>query len=329
MYEKAWHSGSLQDKHILVTGGAGFIGSHIVEYLTHFNPARIVVLDDLSTGFRDNIAHWVDAGQVSLIQGDICDAKVCMSACQGIDYVFHLAALGSVPRSIKNPIRTHAVNASGFLNILWAAHENKVKRVVYSSSSSVYGDNQDMPKREDRIGKPLSPYAVTKGMNEVYAGVFHRVYGLSVVGLRYFNVFGPRQNPRGEYAAVIPLFLDALLSNRSPIIFGDGEQCRDFTFVANVVQANMKAMFANHPEANGSVFNVALSKNISINQLFETLKRITGARVDADYQPPRKGDIRDSLADVSRAAEILDYRGEVELEQGLQTTLNWFRATFS
>lgn len=328
MYETPWHSGSISNAQFLVTGGAGFIGSHIVEYLVAQGAGRIVVLDDLATGFHDNIAKFVESGKVTHILGSICDPDTCQEACKGIDYIFHLAALGSVPRSIKNPIRTHEVNASGFLNILVAAKDNGVKRVVYSSSSSVYGDNTDMPKLEEKTGKPLSPYAVTKAMNEVYAGVFHRVYGLGVVGLRYFNVFGPRQNPKGEYAAVIPLFMDALLHGRSPIIFGDGEQCRDFTFVANVVQANMKAMFASHAEAEGGVYNIALSQTISVNQLFASLRELTEANVDAEYREARKGDIRDSLADVSKAHGILGYKGEIGVEDGLKVTLDWFKAAF-
>ncbi|HEX8517417.1 MAG TPA: NAD-dependent epimerase/dehydratase family protein, partial [Bacteroidia bacterium] len=255
MYDTPFHTTDISGKSFLVTGGAGFIGSNIVEYLLKYNAKRVVVLDNLSTGFEANIQPYLSHPGFKFIKGDICNPDDCIEACKSIDYVFHQAALGSVPRSIKNPIATHNVNATGFINVLIAARDADVKRVVYASSSSVYGDSKILPKVEDQIGKQLSPYAVSKMTNELYGEIFAKTYSMEIIGLRYFNIFGPRQNPQGEYAAAIPLFINALLHEQSPAINGNGEQTRDFTFVENAVQANVKAMLTQNIKAEGTVFN--------------------------------------------------------------------------
>jgi UDP-N-acetylglucosamine 4-epimerase len=244
MYEKAFHNKALHSFSFLVTGGAGFIGSNIVDYLVKHEAGRIVILDNFATGFRKNLKEFEGLENVEILEGDICDYSVCESATKGIDFVLHQAALGSVPRSIDNPIASNAANVTGFLNIMNASRLNNVKRFVYAASSSTYWDHPALPKKEENIGKPLSPYAVTKLVNEIYADVFYQTYGFSSVGLRYFNVFGPKQDPKGAYAAVIPLFMDAFYKNAAPRINGKGDQTRDFTFVENAVQANIRAALA-------------------------------------------------------------------------------------
>ena len=239
-----YHTDDLSEFKFLVTGGAGFIGSNLVEYLLTFG-AKVRVIDDFSNGFKKNIATFHKNPNFEFIEGDIRDITLCQKICKGIDYVFHQAALGSVPRSIENPANTNSVNIDGFLNMLIAARDNQIKRFIYAASSSTYGDAKTLPKVEDKIGKPLSPYAITKYVNELYADVFSKTYGIECIGLRYFNVFGPKQDPRGAYAAVIPLFIDALLTNTQPKIHGDGMQSRDFTFIENVIQMNIKAAFFN------------------------------------------------------------------------------------
>jgi UDP-N-acetylglucosamine 4-epimerase len=324
MYDKTFHTSDLSSKTFLVTGGAGFIGSNIVEYLLKHNAKRVVVLDNLATGFMSNVDLFSDSPNYQFIKGDICDQEDCIKACAGIDYVFHQAALGSVPRSIKNPIATHNVNSTGFLNVLIAARDANVKRVVYASSSSVYGDSKILPKVESQIGKQLSPYAVSKMTNELYGEIFAKTYNMEIVGLRYFNIFGPRQNPQGEYAAAIPLFINAILNNQSPAINGDGEQTRDFTFVANAVQANVKAMFA-ELNTRGDVFNIAVGERVSLNNLVDIIKNLAKSAVSSVHREERAGDIRDSLADISKAATILGYQPEYKIEKGLELTLEWFK----
>jgi len=326
MYNNPFHTIDLSNKTILVTGGAGFIGSNIVEYLLKYNPKKIVVLDNLATGFEENVQLFSSFKNYEFINGNICNIDDCHKACKNVDYVFHQAALGSVPRSIKDPIATHNVNATGFINVLIAARDAKVKRVVYASSSSVYGDSKVLPKVEEQIGKQLSPYAVSKMTNELYGEIFAKTYNMEIIGLRYFNIFGPRQNPQGEYAAAIPLFINALLNNQSPYINGDGEQTRDFTFVENAVQANIKAMFTADINTTGDEFNIAVGERVSLNQLVSIIKKLTNASVDAIHREDRAGDIRDSLADISKAKKYLGYEPAVKIEEGLKYTLEWFNS---
>ena len=321
---KTFHSEDLSDYSFLVTGGAGFIGSNIVEYLISHNAKKVRILDDLSTGLYDNIKAFENYKSFEFIKGDICNYDTCLKAMEGIDYVSHQAALGSVPRSINNPLRSNKVNISGFLNIMYAVkNSSNVKKIVYAASSSTYGDSKILPKQEEVIGKPLSPYAVTKYVNELYADVFHKTYGVKSIGLRYFNVFGPKQNPSGAYAAVIPLFIKALLNQDKPTINGDGEQTRDFTYVENAVQANIKALFA---DVENTVLNIALGERISLNQLWSNLNKLHDKMVEANYGPDRVGDVRDSLANISKAIEKIDYKPEVNVNEGLKLTYNWFKA---
>lgn len=327
MFDQPFHGGeSLSDKTFLVTGGAGFIGSNLVGYLLKYGAGKVRVLDNFSTGFRDNIQAFLNSANFELTEGDVADPEVCLRACKGVDYVFHEAALGSVPRSLSDPLSTHRVNVTGFLNMLSACRAAGVKKLIYASSSSVYGDSAELPKREEYIGKPLSPYAATKRMNEIYASVFADNYGLPVVGLRYSNVFGPAQSPSGPYAAVIPLFMQAVLNGREAVIYGDGEQTRDFTFVEDAVQANIKAAFADLSQHNGEIFNVAAGDRTSLNELFELVKSCT-ERPEAfvRYAPSRAGDIRDSLADVSKARKAFGYIPSKNVKEGLRETLNFFR----
>lgn len=307
MYELAYHEESLADKSFLVTGGAGFIGSNLVEYLLKFGAKKVRVLDNLSTGYLDNLKDFVDNPAFEFLEGDIRDINTCQDACKNIDYVTHQAALGSVPRSINDPITTNDVNISGFLNMLVAVRDQNVKRMVYAASSSTYGDSMELPKVEERIGKPLSPYAVTKYVNELYADVFAKTYNIELIGLRYFNVFGPRQRPDGPYAAVIPLFVKSIIDRKPAFINGDGMQTRDFTFVENAVQANMKAMLTNKQEAINQVYNIACGEQISLNQLWEELCKIAGVTITPIYREGRQGDIKHSHANVSKVHEHLGY----------------------
>jgi UDP-N-acetylglucosamine 4-epimerase len=331
MYETSFHTLDLSKKNFLVTGGAGFIGSNLVEYLLKHGAKKVVVLDNLSTGSQSNIDIVLQQlseekrKNLHFIKGDICKLEDCQKACQEMDYVFHQAALGSVPRSIKNPIATHQVNATGFINLLVAARDAQVKRVVYASSSSVYGDSTQLPKVEEIIGKPLSPYAVSKITNELYGEIFAKTYQMEIIGLRYFNIYGPRQNPNGEYAAAIPLFINSLLSNKAPEINGDGSQTRDFTFVLNAVQANMKAMFTENILTDGDIFNIAVGERISLNDLVHVLQKLIGTNLIPTYGAQRKGDVKDSLADISKAKKILDYQPQVKIEEGLKYTVAWFK----
>ena len=331
MYEAKFHTSDISNSTFLITGGAGFIGSNLAEYLLKYGAAKVVVLDNLSTGFEENIKPFFNSGRqggaFQFIKGDICDLNTCLKACEGVDYVFHEAALGSVPRSIQNPVPTNNVNVGGFVNMLTAAKDKKVKRFVYASSSSVYGDSKSLPKMEDSIGAPLSPYAVSKLTNEFYGKIFHKTYNMEVIGLRYFNVFGPRQNPKGEYAAAIPLFMDALLKEQSPYINGDGNQTRDFTFVENCVEANIRAMFADSKNAAGDVYNVAVAERVSINDLIAIIKKLTNSKANAVHREERPGDVRDSLADISKANKFLGYDPKIKFEEGLKITLGWFRGS--
>lgn len=323
MATNIFHNTDLTKYSFLVTGGAGFIGSNIVEYLVKNNASKIVVLDNLSTGFLRNISKFIENKQITFINGDIRDYQTCLEATQNIDFVSHQAALGSVPRSINDPITTNQVNCDGFLNILQAAKTNNIKRVVYASSSSVYGSDLGLPKYEDKVGLPLSPYAVSKKTNELYANVYYKNYGLETIGLRYFNIFGPNQSPSGEYAALIPKFIKSVMNGENPTIYGDGEQARDFTYIDNAVQANIKAMLANK-ESVDQVYNIAVGENTSVNTLFKLLKETANSNIEANYGPNRSGEIRDSLADISKAEKLLGYKPTISVKNGLLLTYNWF-----
>jgi UDP-N-acetylglucosamine 4-epimerase len=306
----------------LVTGGAGFIGSHIVDELLR-RAEKVRVLDNLATGKRENLAHCLH--RIDFMEGDIRNLDTCRQACSGVDFVLHQAALGSVPRSLEDPLTSHEVNVTGTVKMLLAARDARVKRFVYAASSSTYGDHPGLPKVEDRIGNPLSPYAVTKYADELYARVFGRCYGMETVGLRYFNVFGPRQDPFSQYAAVIPLFVSALLRGKAPTIHGDGEQTRDFTFVTNAVEANLLACHASGV-AVGEVFNVACHDQISLNRLYNRLQALLGTDIAAIHGPPRPGDVRHSLADIGKARRLLGYSGGIAFEEGLKRSIEWYRS---
>lgn len=329
LYSSPFHPGSLSDKTFLVTGGYGFIGSHLVEYLLHWNAKKVIVLDNLSTGFSENLDAFKSNNALKIMQGDITDRALVDEAMKETDFVLHQAALGSVPRSLETPLATNHANVTGFLTVLESARKAKIKRFVYASSSSVYGDHPGLPKVEKAIGRPLSPYAVTKLVNEYYAEVFWRNFGMEIIGLRYFNIFGPRQNPAGPYAAAIPLFMDALLKNQPAYINGDGEQSRDFTFISNAVQANIKALFCPFNPELPQVYNVAISGCISINSLFNELKKISGSPMMPIHRAPRAGDVRDSMADISRTSANLGYQPQVSVEEGLKITFDWFKKQFS
>ena len=324
MFETKYHPKDLSDYTFLVTGGAGFIGSNLVGYLLKYGAKKVRVLDNLATGSLQNIADFQDHPAFEFMEGDIRDLATCKNAMQGIDYVSHQAALGSVPRSINDPITSNDVNVSGFLNMLVAQKDSdSVKRLVYAASSSTYGDSKSLPKEEDIIGKPLSPYAVTKLVNELYADVFYKTYGTQTIGLRYFNVFGPNQSPNGAYAAVIPLFMQALVDGEAPTMNGDGEQTRDFTYVENAVQANVRALFA-ADEAVNEVFNIAFGERISLNTLWSSLREISGKNIEALYGPPRRGDVRDSLANIDKAKKLMGYDPLFSVQQGMKITWEIF-----
>jgi nucleoside-diphosphate-sugar epimerase len=307
---------------ILVTGGAGFIGSNLTEALLR-RGHTVRVLDDFSTGKRENLMFDPAYPSLEIVEGDLRDLTTCKKAVQGIEYIFHQGALPSVQRSVEDPETSHAVNAGGTLNILLAAREKGAKRVIYAASSSVYGDTPILPKHEEMPPHPLSPYALQKYIGEQYCRLFYQLYGLETISLRYFNIFGPKQDPNSLYSAVIPRFIDALLQGRSPIIFGDGEQSRDFTYIENVVHANLLAMSADH--LRGEAINIACGKRISLNQLVSVLKEILGSKQSPLYQEPRKGDVQHSLADIQRGKEILNYEPKVGIEAGLRRTVDFFR----
>lgn len=304
----------------LVTGGAGFIGSHLTEGLLR-NGWEVTVLDNLATGSLANLARV--QSEIQFFEGDIRDGDLVRAACEGVDVVFHQAALGSVPRSIQDPLTTHLVNVDGTLNVLIAARHAGVRRVVYAASSSAYGNTPTLPKVESMPAKPLSPYAVSKYVGELYLSVFERVYGLETCGLRYFNVFGPRQNPNSQYAAVIPKFITALLSGEAPTIHGDGETSRDFTFIDNVVHANLLA--ASAPKASGAVVNIACGSQITLNQLVGAMNELLGTQIDPVHGPERAGDVKHSLADLTLAEELLGYIPVTSFTDGLRQTVGWYR----
>ncbi|MCK9298592.1 MAG: SDR family oxidoreductase [Methanoculleus sp.] len=304
----------------IVTGGAGFIGSNLAERLAR-DDHEVVIVDDLSSGRRENIEHLADHPRVAFVEGSVTDLPLLVDACAGADGIFHQAAIASVPRSVANPLETNEVNVAGTLNVLWAAKECGVPAVVAASTSAIYGDDPVFPKQETMAPRPLSPYAVSKLAGEYYGKVFADLYGIRTVFLRYFNVFGPRQDPNSEYAAVIPKFITRMLGDKPPIIYGDGEQTRDFISVADVVRANLRAMEA---DASG-VFNIAGGSRISLNQLASILAEITGIHHRPVYEPPRPGDVRDSLADISRAYDAFVFSPRCTLTEGLRETVAWFR----
>ena len=317
------------NNHILVTGGAGFIGSNLCEALIT-NGNRVSCLDNFATGKRENIANLQSNKNFTLIEGDIRNLEDCHKACIGVDYVLHQAALGSVPRSINDPITSNAVNVSGFLNMLVAARDSKVKRFTYAASSSTYGDSKSMPKVEDIIGKPLSPYAITKYVNELYADIFSKTYGLETIGLRYFNVFGRKQDPNGAYAAVIPKFVMQLMQHESPIINGDGSFSRDFTYIDNVVEMNIRSMITDKIEAVNTVYNVAYGERTDLNELVGLLKQYLSAfdkkiaDVNVVYGPTRQGDVPHSLASIEKAKKLLGYDPQYDINEGLKEAVTWY-----
>jgi UDP-N-acetylglucosamine 4-epimerase len=324
----SFHTNNISDKSFLVTGGAGFIGSHIVAYLLSHKAKKVRVLDNLATGFQKNIDLFTSNPSFEFIEGDIRDFDTCKRACEGIDHISHQAALGSVPRSINDPVTSNNVNITGTLNMMTAAKDSGVKTFVYASSSSVYGDEPNLPKVEERIGNPLSPYAVTKKTNELYASVFADLYGMKLMGFRYFNVFGPRQDPDGPYAAVIPLFVSGILKNTPVYINGDGEQTRDFTYVENAVQANVRGMLTDNQAAFGKVYNVAVGENFSVNFLYNAIRDMLGKEHQPTYRDPRAGDIRNSLADISLAQNLLGYQPTQKFMDGLHQTVAFFREKY-
>jgi UDP-N-acetylglucosamine 4-epimerase len=314
---------------ILITGAAGFIGSNLSEYFVE-KGCDVVGLDNLATGNLNNIAHLISCPNFEFIEGDIRNIETCHKAVAGRTYVLHQAALGSVPRSINDPITTNEVNISGFLNMLVACKDAGVKKMVYAASSSTYGDSKALPKVEEVIGKPLSPYAITKYVNELYADVFYKSYGLNSIGLRYFNVFGRRQDPNGAYAAVIPLFTKQLMNKQSPLINGDGTYSRDFTYIDNVIQANEKAMLSENPEAVNTIFNVACGERTDLNTLIDLLKQSLSKHdkaildIETTYGPLRVGDVPHSLASIDKAKKILDYQPQFNLKEGLEEAVEWY-----
>mgnify|MGYP006113613613 FL=1 len=319
----------LSNKMILVTGGAGFIGSNLCEELLRLGN-KVVCLDNFATGKRENLEKLLKDSNFTLIEGDIRKLKDCLKATKDVDYVLHQAALGSVPRSIKDPITSNDVNVSGFLNMLVAARDNRVKRFVFAASSSTYGDSESMPKVEDIIGKPLSPYAITKYVNELYADIFSKTYGLETIGLRYFNVFGRKQDPNGAYAAVIPKFVSQLKNGESPVINGDGNYSRDFTYIDNVIQANLLSLVTTNEKAINTVYNVAYGDRNTLNDLMGYLKEYLSefdskiSNVAIIYGPNRAGDIPHSHASVDKAKENLNYNPQFSLQQGLKEAVNWY-----
>jgi UDP-N-acetylglucosamine 4-epimerase len=319
----------LSGKKILVTGGAGFIGANLCEVLLR-KQNSVICLDNFSTGKRANISSFLENENFKLIEGDIRNLEDCVLAASGVDYILHQAALGSVPRSIKDPITTNDVNVSGFLNMLVAARDNNVKRFVYAASSSTYGDSKSLPKEEDVIGKPLSPYAVTKYVNELYADVFSKTYGIETIGLRYFNVFGRKQDPNGAYAAVIPKFVGQLMKGESPVINGDGSYSRDFTYIDNVIQANLLSLVVDDKKAINTVYNVAFGDRNTLNDLVGYLKEYlsefdeTIANIEIKYGENRMGDIPHSHASIQKAKDFLKYNPEFSLQNGLKESVKWY-----
>jgi UDP-N-acetylglucosamine 4-epimerase len=321
----SYHNTDLGKLSFLVTGGAGFIGSHITEYLLKNGAGKVRVLDNFLTGSENNINLFSRYPNFEFVQGDIRDPEACKKACEGINYVNHQAALGSVPRSILDPVTSNEVNVGGFVNMITAAKDAGVKTFIYASSSSVYGDDPGLPKVETKTGNQLSPYAVTKMADELYAGVFFLQFNLKVIGLRYFNVFGPRQDPNGPYAAVIPVFVDRIMKSEPVHINGDGEQTRDFTYVDNAVQANIRAMFATDDAAFGEAYNIAVGEQFSVNHLYKSIRELLGMDHQPTHVEARAGDIRNSLADISKAGKLLGYKPAFNFPEGLKKTVEYFR----
>ena len=319
----------LSNKRVLVTGGAGFIGSNLCEALLD-KGNKVICLDNFATGKRENLENLLNDTNFTLIEGDIRKLEDCLKASKGVDYILHQAALGSVPRSIKDPLTSNDVNVSGFLNMLVAARDNGVKRFVYAASSSTYGDSESMPKVEDVIGKPLSPYAITKYVNELYADIFSKTYGLETIGLRYFNVFGRKQDPNGAYAAVIPKFVSQLMNLESPVINGDGNYSRDFTYIDNVIQANLLSLVTTNKKAINTVYNVAYGDRNTLNDLMIYLKEYLSefdaeiSSVEVIYGPNRVGDVPHSHASVNKAKELLNYNPQFSLQKGLKEAVSWY-----
>ncbi len=311
---------------ILVTGGAGFIGSNLVGALLKKEEVTLVrVLDNFSTGFTKNLEPFMQDPRFEIINGDITDFDTCIAATKEMDLISHQAALGSVPRSIKDPILTNKVNISGTLNVFQAAVQNHVKRIVFAASSSTYGDSVNLPKVEEVIGKPLSPYAITKYVNELYADVFYKTYGLEYIGLRYFNVFGPNQDPNGAYAAVIPLLFKSAIQEQAPIINGSGDNSRDFTYVDNAIEANLLSLLTENENALNNIYNVACGEQTSLNQLWLYIKEITSCKIDKTHGPDRAGDIPHSLASIEKAQNLLKYKGNIQVKQGLQKAYDYYK----
>lgn len=351
LYNTPYHSVDLKDKSFLITGGAGFIGSNIVEYLLKYGAGKVRVLDNLSNGYFDNIKDFMGLPNFEFVLGDIRDYDICGKAIDGIDFLSHQAALGSVPRSIGDPITSNEVNVSGFLNVITAAKESKsLKRMVYAASSSTYGDSEALPKVEGNEGNPLSPYAVNKLVNELYADVYSRVYGFHTIGLRYFNVFGPKQNPNNPYAAVIPIFCKHFIEGTQPTINGDGLTSRDFTFVENAVQANIKAMLfgidsleigrlgslentTTNPQTpkppnslqKHEIFNIACGDQVTLNEMIEMLKVISNKDISASYGPERKGDVKHSKASINKISTFLNYEPQFRFQEGLEIVFEWYK----
>jgi UDP-N-acetylglucosamine 4-epimerase len=311
---------------ILLTGGAGFIGSNLTKAILQLDQVtKVRVLDNFSTGYRQNLQDILEHPKFELVEGDITNFTTCEQAMSGMDYVSHQAALGSVPRSIVDPINTNVNNITGSLNIYTAAKQAGIKRIVYAASSSTYGDSQSLPKVEDVIGRPLSPYAVTKYVMELYADVFAKTYGMEFIGLRYFNVFGPHQSPKGAYAAVIPLFMDAIIANKAPTMNGDGSYSRDFTYVDNVVQANIKALFTTNADAVNQVYNVAFGESTTLLQLYNYIREIANSSLEPDFGPFRVGDIPHSLANIDKAKSLLEYNPSISVQDGLRQAFAWYK----
>jgi UDP-N-acetylglucosamine 4-epimerase len=324
-----FHTQDIRQKSFLITGGAGFIGSHIVDYLLTNGAQKVRVLDNLSTGLQSNVDLFAQHPHYEFVLGDIRDAATCKLACVGMDYVSHQAALGSVPRSVKDPVSSNEVNVTGFLNMLTAAKDAAVKTFVFASSSAVYGDEPHLPKVEERIGNPLSPYAVTKKTNELYADVFSKLYGMNIIGFRYFNVFGERQDPNGPYAAVMPLFVSGIINNAAVFINGDGEQTRDFTYVDNAVQANIRGMLSADTDSFGQVYNIAVGEKFSVNFLYKAIRDLLQIPHEPTYRQEREGDIRNSLADISKAKRLLGYNPQYRFEDGLKLTVDYFKNMYT
>jgi len=327
LYTTKYHD-DLSKYSFLITGGAGFIGSNLVEYLLKYNARHVRVLDNLSNGYFDNIKEFTKLSNFEFIEGDIRDLETCRDAVKGVDFISHQAALGSVPRSIANPILTNEVNVGGFLNMLYAAKESKsLKKFIYAASSSTYGDSILLPKVEGNEGNPLSPYAITKLVNELYGEIFSKVYGFHTVGLRYFNIFGPKQNPDNPYAAVIPIFCKAFIENVKPTIFGDGNTSRDFTFVENAIQANVKALLLPSLEKH-EVFNVACGDQISLNEMIQNLNELCNSDIKPIYGPERTGDVRHSKASIEKIEKYIGYKPKFYFKDGLKIVFNWYKEVY-